>query len=70
MSNNNLDIKSLVADLRGDECLAICLILQFSYIISPPMTQSHLLKLPHHDGELPLSCSEIGTFNLKELVSE
>lgn len=28
------------------------------------------LKVHHYDGELPLSCSQTGTFSLKELVNE
>ncbi|MGL4887891.1 MAG: hypothetical protein ACRC4V_16415, partial [Aeromonas veronii] len=69
--NDELDIKSLVAELR---------VVRVRYEL--PDTSAFVryqpaydedpnnLKVHHYDGELPLSCSETGTFNLKELVNE
>ena len=69
--SDELDIKSLAADLR---------VVRVRYEL--PDTSAFVryqpaydedpnnLKVHHYDGELPLSCSETGTFNLKELVNE
>lgn len=69
--SDELDIKSLAADLR---------VVRVRYEL--PDTSAFVryqpaydedpnnLKVHHYDGELPLSCSETGSFNLKELVNE
>ncbi|KAL8188452.1 UNVERIFIED_CONTAM: hypothetical protein K2H54_000129 [Gekko kuhli] len=71
MMSDELDIKSLAADLRVVRVryelpdTAAFVRYQPAYDEDP-----NNLKVHHYDGELPLSCSETGSFNLKELVNE
>ena len=69
--HDDLDIKSLVADLRVVRVryelpdTAAFVRYQPAYDEDP-----NNLKVHHYDGELPLSCSNTGSFSLKELVNE
>lgn len=69
--NDDLDIKSLVADLRVVRVryelpdTSAFVRYQPAYDEDPNNLQVH-----HYDGELPLSCSDTGSFSLKELVNE
>ena len=69
--HDDLDIKSLVADLRVVR-VRYELPDTAAFVRYQPAYDEDLsnLKVHHYDGELPLSCSNTGSFSLKELVNE